>query len=60
MDPETGGFFGTDFLARHVFFRSTATRDAGALVGLTQAVITQDVSVGPIHRDNVFPAISCY
>ncbi len=60
MDLTTGQYFGTEWLARHFFFRSAATRDAGLLVGLTQAAITQDVTIQPILDENVFPAMTCY
>jgi hypothetical protein len=60
LDLTTGAYFGTEWLARHFFFRSAATRDAGVLVGLTQAAITQDVTIQPILDENVFPAITCY
>lgn len=60
IDPTTGGFYGTEWLARHVFFRSTATRDAGLLVGLTQAAITQDVTIQPIKDIYVTPAVDCF
>lgn len=60
IDPATGSYYGTEWLARHFFFRSTATRDVGLLVGMTQATITQDVTIQPIQEDNVFPAIDCF
>jgi len=60
LDLTTGGYFGTEWLARHFYFRSVATRDAGLLVGLTQAAITQDVTIQPILDENVFPAMTCY
>ena len=60
VDPETGVSWDTTFRARHFFFRSAATRDAGLLVGLTQAAITQDVTIMPIPVDNIFPATTCY
>jgi hypothetical protein len=60
FNPEDGEFYGIDWKARHVFFRSTATRDAGLLVGLTQAVITQDLTIQPIKEENLFPAIDCF
>lgn len=51
---------GPGWVARHFHFRSAATRDAGVLVGLTQAAITQDVTVEPIAEENVQPALDCY
>lgn len=60
FNPEDGEFYGIEWKSRHVFFRSTATRDAGLLVGLTQAIITQDLTIGPIKEENLFPAIDCY
>ena len=60
VDPETGVSWDTSFRARHFFFRSSASRDAGGLVGLTQAAITQDVTIMPIPVDNIFPATTCY
>lgn len=60
FNPDDGEFYGVEWKARHVFFRSTATRDAGLLVGLTQAVITQDVMIQPIKEENLFPAIDCF
>jgi hypothetical protein len=60
VDPETGTSWDTSFRARHFFFRSSATRDGGVLVGLTQAAITQDVTIMPIPVDNIFPATTCY
>ena len=60
FNPDDGDFYGVEWKARHVFFRSTATRDAGLLVGLTQAVITQDVMIQPINEDYLFPAIDCF
>ena len=30
------------------------------LVGLTQAVITQDLTIQPIKEENLFPAIDCF
>jgi Tfp pilus assembly protein PilX len=60
IDPVTGTSWDTSFRARHFFFRSAATRDAGLLVGLTQAAITQDVTIMPIPVDNIFPATTCY
>ena len=60
FNPDEEEFYGTKFKARHVFFRSTATRDAGLLVGLTQAVITQDVMIQPIDEDYLYPAIDCF
>jgi len=59
IDPQTGSYYGTEWLSRHVFFRSSADRDVGLLVGLTQATITQDVTVGPIQDIDVFPAMYC-
>ena len=60
FNPEDGEFYGQEWKARHVFFRSVATRNAGLLVGLTQAAITQDVTIQPIKEENLFPAINCY
>jgi len=60
FNPDDGDFYGVEWKARHVFFRSTATRDAGLLVGLTQAVITQDVMIQPIKEEYLFPAIDCF
>jgi len=60
VDPVTGTSWDTTFRARHFFFRSAATRDAGLLVGLTQAAITQDVTIMPIPVDNIFPSTTCY
>ena len=60
VDPVTGVAWDTSFRARHFYFRSAATRDAGLLVGLTQAAITQDVTIMPIPVDNIFPATTCY
>ena len=60
FNPENGDMYGIEWKARHVFFRSTATRDAGLLVGLTQAVITQDVMIQPIKEEYIFPATKCY
>ena len=60
VDPESGVSWDTSFRARHFFFRSSATRNAGVLVGLTQAAITQDVTIMPIPVDNIFPATTCY
>jgi len=60
IDPVTGTSWDTTFRARHFFFRSAATRDAGLLVGLTQAAITQDVTIMPIPVDNIFPSTTCY
>jgi Tfp pilus assembly protein PilX len=60
VDPETGVAWDTTFRARHFFFRSSSTRDAGVLVGLTQAAITQDATIMPIPIDRIFPATTCY
>jgi Tfp pilus assembly protein PilX len=60
IDPATGTSWDTSFRARHFYFRSAATRDAGLLVGLTQAAITQDVTIMPIPVDLIFPSTSCY
>lgn len=61
IDPQTGVSWGVKYYkARHFFFRSQATRDAGILVGQTQATITQDVTIVPIPIDNCFPATTCY
>jgi len=60
VDPETGVSWDTSFRARHFFFRSSAIRNAGVLVGMTQAAITQDVTIMPIPVDNIFPATTCY
>jgi Tfp pilus assembly protein PilX len=60
VDPATGVVWDTTFRARHFFFRSAAQRDAGVLVGLTRAAITQDVTVMPIPIDQIFPAMTCY
>lgn len=60
VNPETMVSWDTDFRARHFFFRSSATRDAGLLVGLTQASITQDVTIMPIPVDLIFPSTLCY
>lgn len=60
VDPVTGTSWDTTFRARHFFFRSAATRDAGILVGLTRAAITQDVTIMPIPVDNIFPSTTCY
>ena len=60
FNPENGEYYGIEWKARHVFFRSVATRNAGLLVGLTQAAITQDVTIQPIKEENLFPAINCY
>ena len=59
FNPENGEYYGIEWKARHVFFRSVATRNAGLLVGLTQAAITQDVTIQPIKEENLFPAINC-
>ena len=50
-DPVTGTSWGQDMKARHFFFRSNATRDAGVLGGLTQATVTQDVTVMPSPKE---------
>ena len=60
VDPATGVAWDTTFRARHFYFRSAADRDAGGLVGLTRAAITQDVSVMPIPVDQIFPGTPCY
>jgi len=61
FDPLTGQSWDPSrYKARHFFFRSQATRDAGILVGQTQATITQDVTIMPIPIDNCFPATTCY
>jgi len=51
---------GPGWVSRHFHFRSSATRDAGLLVGLTQAAITQDVVIGPIPEEGLDDAIPCY
>ncbi len=51
---------GPGWITRHFHFRSSATRDAGLLVGLTQAAITQDVTIGPIPDSNLQDSIYCY
>lgn len=55
MLSETG-----KWVARHFHFRSTANRNASVLVGLTQATITQDVTIEPISVDNLQEAANCY
>ena len=51
---------GPGWVKRHFHFRSSATRDAGLLVGLTQAAVTQDVTIGPIPEEDVDYSITCY
>lgn len=59
-DPLEGAFYEVGkWKARHVHFRSTATRDVGLLVGLTQATIVQDVRVQVIDVDTYIPAPTC-
>ncbi len=60
INLQDGETYGTEWFARHVFFRSAAQRDVGLLVGLTRATITQDVTIQPIAQENLFPAIECY
>jgi len=48
------------WVGRHFYFRSSATRDAGLLVGLTRAAITQDVTIEPIPVESLSPSIQCY
>jgi len=60
IDPVTGVAWDSTFRARHFFFRSASRRDAGGMVGLTRASITQDVTVMPIPIDRIFPAMTCY
>lgn len=56
FDPLTGDTYPPEeFKARSLFFRSHAQRDAGGLVGLTQATITQDVMVLPVPVQYLFP-----
>ena len=50
----------TKWVGRHFYFRSSATRDAGLLVGLTQAAITPDVSIEPIPAESLSPSVNCY
>ncbi len=61
FNPEDGGFYEIGkWKARHVHFRSTATRDVGLLVGLTQATIVQDVTVQPVDVATYIPAPDCF
>ena len=61
FNPEDGSFYEVGkWKARHVYFRSTATRDAGLLVGLTQATIIQDVTIQLIDVETYIPAPNCY
>ncbi len=61
FNPEDGSFYEVGkWKARYVHFRSTATRDVGLLVGLTQATIVQDVMVQPVDVETYVPAPNCY
>ena len=58
--PSPSLMSGVGWVSRHFYFRSSATRDAGLLVGLTQAAITQDVTIEPIAEENIIPSIYCF
>lgn len=62
LEPDTEALLSETgkWVARHFHFRSTASRTATVLVGLTQATITQDVTIEPISVDNLQEAPNCY